>query len=625
MQVLNSNLVGKTLGNYRLEALIGKGGMSAVFLAQQLQLERYVAVKILMPDAMTDNSLYEEFLMRFQREASLIAGLEHPNITPIYDYGKHEGIAYLVMPYLAGGTLRDVLAQRSSLPLQEALISIEQAAVALDYAHAHGIIHRDLKPSNFLLYPDGRLLLADFGIARIMQRNGKASLMTLTNTGTILGTPDYMAPEMIRGGQIDHRTDIYELGIVLFQMLSGTVPFSSDQPFGVLMHHLQQPVPLLHTTNPAVPLAVDAVIQKATAKNREDRYTSAGALTQALKSAMNATAHHSADQRHSAPTVLRSYAPPSDWSAPTQMDRPPIPPIPAVVSVPAVVSAPRPRVSRPASTRTRTRTMHFWSAWITVPFFFVLALGLLLVGISQAWTQQSEQPQGPTPAQHAQGVVAQFYRNIDASKYSNAYTLLKTNSGQAGYCPFVNGYMLTGHDEVTYNGVMKLSDGTFKVAITLVATELFATGTVQTTYSGYEIVDPATWQIKGGRLDETNRVPVVPPATSSNPTQAAQMVVQQFHSDINTGNYPGAYSQWGTEFHNLVKYCSFVEGYSRTRSDTVHIDSATQLTNGTVQVIATFSATEEADGGTTINKIYHERYIVGQEYGLWRIMNGTLI
>src|SRR5947209_1521454 len=218
MQVLNSNLVGKTLGNYRLETLIGKGGMSAVFLAQQLQLERYVAVKVLMPDLIKDNSLYEEFLMRFQREASLIAGLEHPNITPIYDYGKHEDIAYLVMPYLAGGTLRDVLAQRGALPLQEALIYIEQAAAALDYAHAHGVIHRDLKPSNFLLYPDGRLLLADFGIARIMQHNGKASLMTLTNTGTILGTPDYMAPEMIRGGQVDHRTDIYELGIVLFQM-----------------------------------------------------------------------------------------------------------------------------------------------------------------------------------------------------------------------------------------------------------------------------------------------------------------------------------------------------------------------------------------------------------------------
>ncbi len=145
MQALNGNLVGKVLGTYRLEALLGKGGMSAVFLAQQLQLARHVAVKVLLPDVMMDNSLYEEFLIRFQREASLIAGLEHLNITPIYDYGKHEGIAYLVMPYLAGGTLSDVLARRGALPLQEALTYIEQAAAALDYAHAHGIIHRDLK------------------------------------------------------------------------------------------------------------------------------------------------------------------------------------------------------------------------------------------------------------------------------------------------------------------------------------------------------------------------------------------------------------------------------------------------------------------------------------------------
>src|SRR5437016_7818209 len=158
-----------------------------------------------------------------------------------------------MMPYLAGGTLRDVLARRGALPLQEALTYIEQSAAALDYAHAHGIIHRDLKPSNFLLHPDGRLVLADFGIARMMQRNGIALGMTLTNTGSLLGTPDYMAPEMIRGGQVDNRTDIYELGIVLFEMLSGTVPFRGDQHFAVLMKHLQEPVPLLHYSNPTVP------------------------------------------------------------------------------------------------------------------------------------------------------------------------------------------------------------------------------------------------------------------------------------------------------------------------------------------------------------------------------------
>jgi serine/threonine-protein kinase len=562
--------------------------------------------------------LYEEFLIRFQREASLIAGLEHLNITPIYDYGKHEGIAYLVMPYLAGGTLRDVLARRGALPLQEALTYIEQAAAALDYAHAHGIIHRDLKPSNFLLHPDGRLVLADFGIARMMQGNGKSSLMTLTGTGTILGTPEYMAPEMIRGGQVDSRTDIYELGIVLFQMLSGAVPFEGDQQFGVLMKHLQEPVPLLHYTNPAVPPAVDAVIQKATAKNREDRYASAGALTQELKNAMNTATYPVADQRHYAPTILASYPPPSDWSAPTQVDSAPIPTMPAVIGTPGLPA------SRPASTRTR----HSWFAWIAVPIAFVLTLGLLLVGIPQVFPHPAEPPkgaQGPTPAQHAQGVVERFYQHINARDYTAAYALEKTNSGQGSYCSLVDGYKLTEHDEVTYNGVTKLPDGTFKVAITIVATELFAKGTVKTTYVGYEVVDPGTWQIKsGGHLVKNGRVPVAAPPTSSDPLQAAPAVVQQFHSDINARNYPDAYSQWGTDFHGTTEYCSFVEGYSRTRSDTVHIDNTTQLSNGTVQVVATVNATEETGSGTTMS-VYHETYIAGQEYATWRIISGTLL
>ena len=610
MQVLNGNLVGKVLGTYRLEALIGKGGMSAVFLAQQLQLARHVAVKVLLPDDMMDSSLYEEFLIRFQREASLIAGLEHLNIMPIYDYGEDKGIAYLVMPYLAGGTLRDVLARRRALPLQEALAYIEQAAAALDYAHAHGIIHRDLKPSNFLLHPDGRLVLADFGIARIMQGNGKALGKTLTNTGTLLGTPEYMAPEMIRGGQVDSRTDIYELGIVLFQMLSGTVPFRDDPSFAILMKHLQEPVPLLHYSNPAVPPAVDAVIQKATAKNREDRYASVGALTQDLKIAINTATYPVADERHYAPTIPVLYPPPSAMQAVSA----PIPTMPAVVGTPGL------QAPRLASTRTRRS----WLAWIAVPVIFMLTLGVLLVGIPQVFSHPPVPPPGPTPAQHAQGVVEQFYKYINAWDYADAYKPSKTKAGQDGYCSFIGGYMLTEHDDVTYNGVNKLPDGTFKVALTIVATELFATGTVKTTYVGYELVDPGTWQIKSGHLEKTDRVSAAVPPTSPDPIQAAQAVVQQFHNDINARNYPDAYSQWGADYHNMTDYCSFVKGYSQTRSDVVIIDNTTQLSNGTVQVLATINATEDTEAGTTM-KVYHEMYNVGQENGTWRIISGTLM
>jgi hypothetical protein len=258
----------------------------------------------------------------------------------------------------------------------------------------------------------------------------------------------------------------------------------------------------------------------------------------------------------------------------------------------------------------------------------VLTLGGLLVGIPQVFPHPAEPlkgAQGPTPAQHAQRVVEQFYQHINTRDYTAAYALEKTNSGQGSYCSLVDGYKLTEHDDVTYNGVTTLPEGTFKVAITIVATELFATGTVKTTYVGYEVVDPGTWQIKsGGHLVKTGRVSVAPPPMSSDPLQAAPAVVQQFHSDINARNYPDAYSQWGTDFHNTTDYCSFVEGYSRTRNDTVHIDTTTQLSNGTVQVVATVNATENTNSGTTMS-VYHETYIDGQEYATWRIISGTLL
>jgi len=617
MQALTGNLVGTVLGTYRLEALLGKGGMSAVFLAQQLQLARRVAVKVLLPDVTLDSSLYEEFLIRFQREASLIAGLEHLNIMPIYDYGNHEGIAYLVMPYLAGGTLRDVLARRRMLPVQEALTYIEQAAVALDYAHAHGIIHRDLKPSNFLLHPDGRLVLADFGIARMMQGNKNALDMTLTSTGTLLGTPEYMAPEMIRGGQVDCRTNIYELGIVLFQMLSGTVPFRGASHVAVLMKHLHEPIPLLHERNPTFPPAIDAVIQKATAKHRDDRCASAGALAKELKHAIQTATYPLADERHYAPTLLASYLPPSDWSAPTQADTAPIP------TMPAIVGTPGPQIPRRVSMRTKRAWA--WFVWLAVPIVFMLTFGGLLVGIPRVISDRHEQPSGPTPAQRAQGVVEQFYQHINTWDYVDAVQTCALPIWQDGYCSLVDGYMLTEHDDVTYHGVTRLPDGTFKVITTLVATELFATGTVKTTYAGYELVDPGTWQIKsGGHLEKTERVPVAAPAPSPDPLQAAQAVVQQFHSDINIRNYPDAYSQWGADFHSATEYCRFVKGYARTRSEDATIDTTTQLGISTVQVLATINATEDTERGPTMN-VSQETYLVGQEMGVWRIINGTLI
>ncbi|GAC1480330.1 MAG: hypothetical protein NVS2B12_35380 [Ktedonobacteraceae bacterium] len=285
MEDRNQNLVGQTLGTCTLEKLIGQGGMGSVYLARQARPQRNVAVKVLLPNLSMDSEGNQDFLARFRREADVIARLEHVNIMPIYEYGEKDGLAYLVMPYLTGGSLREVLSKRGALPLETVATYIDQAAAALDYAHAHGVIHRDLKPANFLLHADGRLVLADFGIARIMDENSQGS--TLTGVGTLLGTPEYMAPEMARGEQIDYRADIYELGIVLFQMLTGHVPFTGGTPYAVVYKHVQETIPLLRYSDPSIPSAVDTVIQKATAKSPEDRYVTVKDMAQDLRAALS--------------------------------------------------------------------------------------------------------------------------------------------------------------------------------------------------------------------------------------------------------------------------------------------------------------------------------------------------
>src|SRR5436305_2202275 len=325
-----SGLAGKMLGTCILEKLLGQGGMGAVYLARQIRPARHVAVKVLMPTSAPASQIYQEFLARFRREADVIARLEHVNIVPIYEYGEQDGRAYLVMPYMTGGSLRDVLTRHGPIALQEVLPYIDQAAAALDYAHAHGVIHRDLKPANFLLHADGRLVLADFGIARILQDSRTPTeAKTLTHASMLLGTPDYMAPEMALGKVVDYRSDIYELGIVVFQMLSGHLPFTGDTPYAVFTQHLQEPVPLLHTTNPNIPPAVDAVIQTATAKQREERYTSAGALATALRNAAMRTTSSSHVQQEDIATAISPLYP----TVPPSQHHTPPPQVPSLTPI----------------------------------------------------------------------------------------------------------------------------------------------------------------------------------------------------------------------------------------------------------------------------------------------------
>jgi len=276
-----NDLTGQTLGKYRLEQELGRGAMAVVYRATDTALNRQVALKVLP----TYFSHDPEFVRRFQREARVAAGLSHPGIVQIYDVGEApDGTLYIAMQE-AGETLKRLLQRQGPLPLARALAIAEQVAAALDYAHRRGVIHRDVKASNILLGPDDQAVLTDFGIARVGQESG------ITAPGFALGTPEYLAPEQAEAGKpVDYRADLYALGVVLFEMLTGRVPFTADRPEAVLHAHIFTPPPSPSRLNPAIPEAVSQVLLKALAKDPGERYQSGAALVAALRTAQQMAA-----------------------------------------------------------------------------------------------------------------------------------------------------------------------------------------------------------------------------------------------------------------------------------------------------------------------------------------------
>jgi hypothetical protein len=273
------DLTGKQLGPYQIVAPLGEGGMAAVYRAYQPAMERYVALKIL-PRHFADDPT---FAARFQREAKLLAQLQHSHILPVFDYGQADGYSYIVMPFIPSGTLADSM-QGKPLPFTRIRQVISQVGDALNYAHGHGMVHRDVKPSNVLIDESGSCLLTDFGLARMVE--GSAHL---TATGTIMGTPAYMAPEQGSGHKIDERSDIYSLGVILYEMATGRVPYRAETPVAVVYMHISAPLPLPRSVNPDLPEAVERVILKALAKNPDERYQTAEELVAALDRAIAET------------------------------------------------------------------------------------------------------------------------------------------------------------------------------------------------------------------------------------------------------------------------------------------------------------------------------------------------
>ena len=278
-------LSGTVLGTCTLQKVIGRGGMGAVFLAQQSRPRRQVAVKVLLPTSKLQPSQRAAFLARFRRETDTAASLDHPNILPVHECGERDGLAYLVMPYISGGTLRDDLEAQSKLPFPLIVSYLDQIAAALDFAHERGIIHRDIKPANLLMTPEKRLMLTDFGLVKIIT-DGQQTQSPLSETGMPMGTPDYMSPEQVLGGEIDTRADIYSLGIVLYQMVTGSVPFKGEMPMKVAIQHLNTLPPQPRNFRPDLPPQAEQVILRALAKRPADRYTFAHDLANAFRQAL---------------------------------------------------------------------------------------------------------------------------------------------------------------------------------------------------------------------------------------------------------------------------------------------------------------------------------------------------
>lgn len=274
-----ASLVGRTLGKYRVVARLGRGGMAEVYKAYQPGLDRYVGIKVLHGHLVDD----QDFIGRFEREALAIGKLRHPSIVQAVDFDREGETYFMAMEFINGPTLKDEMKARKEankpFTLKEVSLIFSALCSAIDYAHSRGMVHRDIKPANVMINEEGQVVLTDFGIARIM------GATQYTQTGALSGTPAYMSPEQGQGERGDERSDIYSLGVMLYEMVTGIVPYDADTPFAVIMKHISEPLPMPSTINPNVPEAVERVILKAMSKNPDDRYQTAGEMAIALRSA----------------------------------------------------------------------------------------------------------------------------------------------------------------------------------------------------------------------------------------------------------------------------------------------------------------------------------------------------
>ena len=297
----SARMIGTVLsGRYRLEAKLGSGGMSTVYLARDETLDRPVAVKVMHREM----SEQPDQLERFRQEARAVAKLSNPNVVSVIDAGEDEGHPYIVFEYVKGETLKQRIARVGALDTQEALAYAIEIARGLSVAHARQMVHRDIKPQNVLIDEEGRAKLTDFGISRQLEQDG------MTATGRVLGTTDYVAPEQAMGRGVDPRSDIYSLGVVLYEMLVGQVPFHADSQVGVAMKHVNEDLPDVQRRRPEVSAAAALVVERSTAKNADERYQSIGEMIDDLETALEVEAARAGSTTGEATSVLDAVPPP---------------------------------------------------------------------------------------------------------------------------------------------------------------------------------------------------------------------------------------------------------------------------------------------------------------------------
>ncbi|MDK1117269.1 MAG: tetratricopeptide repeat protein [Anaerolineae bacterium] len=349
-----NELIGQTLGGYRIVSQIGQGGMATVYKAYQPSLDRYVALKVL-PSYLSEQD--ESFAIRFEREAKSIAKLRHPNILMVHDSGEHQGINYIVLEYVDAGTYKEFLSSRPDFTQAATLLS--QVAKALDYAHEQKVIHRDVKPSNILLPKTDWALLTDFGLATMVGGS------FLTQSGMTVGTPAYISPEQGRGEKVGKESDIYSLGVILYELATGAVPFTAETPMAVVIKHMLEPLPMPSSKNPNITEPLERIILKAMAKEPENRFSRSGDLAAALEEFLKTT--------DSFPTMARTpgVAVIAASEAATEVDNQglPINPLPSTVEA---INA------KPAKQK---KPVRYWPLLGALGGLFVIGAALLLTGV----------------------------------------------------------------------------------------------------------------------------------------------------------------------------------------------------------------------------------------------------